>query len=104
MRIIPLKPLPSQVLNVVLNNQNCQIKIYQKFYGLFIDLYINDVIIIGGVIAEDRNRIVRSIYLGFIGDLAFVDTQGQSNPEYSGLGDRFFLAYFDSDEVTALVS
>ena len=37
--------------------------------------------------------LVRSAYLGFIGQLAFFDTQGTSDPDYSGLGTRYQLVY-----------
>lgn len=100
MLVIPIQPLPSQTVNVVLNEQPCVITIYQRSTGLFVDLDLNDTLVIGGVIAHDRNRIVRSEYLGFSGDLAFVDTQGISDPEYTGLGDRFILAYFLPAELT----
>jgi hypothetical protein len=94
MLTVPMKPLPSQTLAVTLGGQSCQINIYQKFCGLFLDLYVNGVLIIGGVLCHDANRIVRSAYLGFIGDLAFFDTTGSSDPVSTGLGSRFILVYF----------
>jgi len=93
MLIIPINPVPSQVLNVQLADQACTIRIYQKFYGIYLDLLVSDVLIIGGVKCEDRNRIVRDIYLGFLGDLTFIDNQGLSDPTFTGLGSRFSLAY-----------
>ena len=68
MLIIPIKPQASQQVNVPLAGQPCTINVYQKTTGLYVDLYVNDVLIIGGVIALEANRIVRSAYLGFIGD------------------------------------
>lgn len=100
MLVIPIQPLPSQTIDVVLNEQPCSIKIYQRSTGLYVDLDVRDVLVIGGVIAHDRNRIVRSDYLGFIGDIAFVDMQGTEDPVYTGLGDRFILAYFFPNELT----
>lgn len=106
MQIIPIQADPSQTLAVTLGTQQCTISVYQKFYGLFLDLYAtNDIsgplpsLIIGGQICQNLNLIVRSIYLGFIGDLAFVDTQGSSNPIYTGLGTRFLLVYLTPAEV-----
>jgi hypothetical protein len=97
--IIPLQPTPSQTVFVTLNNQPCQIDVYQKATGVFVDLYLNDELTIGGVIAENNNVIVRSAYLGFIGDLAFVDTGGDTNPTYIGLGGRYVLAYYLPSEL-----
>lgn len=100
-QIIPLQPVPNQVVTVTLANQLCQINVYQKAYGLFVDLYVSNVLIIGGVIAENLNRIVRSLYLGFVGDLAFIDNQGNLDPVYTGLGTRFSLAYIEASELPA---
>lgn len=101
MMTIPLAPVPSQTLNVVLAQQNCTLNIYQRITGLFIDVYVNDALIIGGVICENANRIVRSAYLGFIGDLAFYDTQGKSDPVSSGLGAQYQLVYLETTDLTA---
>ena len=95
MQIIPLQPVPNQTLQVTLAGQSCAINVYQKFYGVFVDLYVGGTLIIGGVIAENLNRIVRDAYLGFVGDLAFYDTQGESDPTYAGLGTQFILLYIE---------
>ena len=95
MLIIPLQPTASQTVSVQLAGQNCQINIYQKSTGLYCDLYVNGVLIIGGVICQNRNRIVRDLYLGFIGDLIFIDTQSNTDPVYSGLGAQYVLAYLE---------
>lgn len=100
MQIVPLQPFASQTLQVTLAGQNCQINLYQKQFGLFSDLYVSNVLIIGGVLCENLNRIVRSTYLGFIGDLSFFDTQGESDPFYSGLGTRFQLAYLEVSDLS----
>ncbi|OIN06074.1 hypothetical protein BFS86_19385 [Shewanella algae] len=93
MEIIPLKPIPNQAVSVQLGQQNCQVNVYQKPTGLYIDLYVDNLLIIGGVIAENQNWIVRSAYLGFVGDLFFLDNQGSDDPNYMGLGGRFSLVY-----------
>lgn len=92
--IVPLLTQPAQVLSVTLNNQPCNINIYQRTTGLFVDLGINNTLIIGGVIALDRVKIVRDAYLGFIGDIAFWDSQGTRDPDWTGLNTRYFLGYF----------
>lgn len=101
MQIIPLLAVPSQNLEVTLANQTCQIVVYQKSTGLYLDLYVNNSLIIGGVICENLNRIVRSTYLGFVGDLAFIDNEGSADPYFTGLGGRFSLAYLEQSELTA---
>lgn len=96
MQIIALDPVPSQLVSALLGSQNCQIAVYQNSSGLFVDLYVDGELIIGGVIAQNLNRVVRSLYLGFTGDLAFIDNQGNADPYYTGLGgntSRFSFAY-----------
>lgn len=100
--VVPLQPLPSQQVQCQLGGQACTFNIYQQAYGLYIDVYVGQTLIIGGVIAENLNRIVRSAYLGFIGDLTFWDTQFLENPVYTGLGARFLLIYLEETEALAI--
>lgn len=95
MRIIPLNPVASQTLAVALALQPAQINVYQKRFGMFLDLYVNNELIIGGVICQNINRIVRNTYLGFVGDLIFYDNEGNTDPYYTGLGSRYSLIYLE---------
>ena len=99
MVIIPLQAVPSQALSVTLGNQISQVSLYQKDTGLFIDLFVDNTLVIGGVICQNLNRIVRSVYLGFSGDLVFIDNQGDTDPVFSGLGTRYSLAYLSPAEL-----
>lgn len=99
MDIIPLQAVPNQVVNVQLAGQPCTINVYQLVGGLFIDLLVNGQLVIGGVICQNLNRIVRDLYLGFIGDLTFIDNQGASDPIYTGLAARFSLAYLSTTDL-----
>lgn len=102
MQQVPLQATANQTINVQLNGQSCTLNVYQKSTGLFMDVLVNDMLIIGGVICENLNRIVRSLYLGFIGDFAWLDTQGTLDPYYQGIGARYYLLYFDADELAPL--
>lgn len=101
MQIIPTQAVPNQAITVTLAEQSCQINVYQKLYGLFVDLYVLDTLIVAGAPALNLNRIVRSTYLGFVGDLIFIDTQGADDPSFTGLGTRFHLAYLEASELIA---
>jgi len=90
---IPLNPVPSQILSVQLGGQSCRINVRQRRTGVFVDLYMQDVPIALGVKAIDRKFLVRAAYTGFIGDIFFVDMQGEENPQYQGLGSRWQLAW-----------
>lgn len=97
---IPISAVPSQVMSVQLGGQSCQIKVYQKSTGVYCDLAVNNVPVVTAVLCLDRNKLVRHKYLGFVGDLAFVDTQGKSDPDYTGFGTRYQLIYLESTDLT----
>ena len=102
LQVIPLSDAPSQTVGVQLNNQPCRLFVYTKSIfapiappgmiesdptpvyenknPVFLDLYLNDVLVVGGVLCRDRTLILRDSYLGFSGDLAFVDIQGTESP------------------------
>lgn len=116
-QIVPVRPLVSQILTTTLNGQATTLKLYFKqiqapvvtglpseppafedFNPLFCDVYLTQNnqtnLVIGGVLCQDRNRIIRDTYLGYSGDLAFIDTQGRDDPTPNGLGSRFVLTYW----------
>ncbi len=93
LQVVPLLATPAQTFTASLGEQRTRANIYQKAFGMFVDLYVNDVLIIGGVKAHNLTKIVRDAYLGFIGELYFFDTQGNSDPTYDGLGGRYVLIY-----------
>jgi len=114
-QIVPLQAVPAQLVNVTLGSQACAIKVYGKNISVavlpsggiptippvyedqnpvLLDLFVNDVLVIGGVLCLNQNLIVRDSYLGFVGDLAFIDTQGNDDPQISGIGSRWLLTYW----------
>ena len=93
LQTIPLSATPSQLSRVSLGGQPCTIKVYQKSTGLYLDLLVSDKPVITGRLCHNANRLVRDEYLGFVGDLMFVDTAGSSDPDSTGLGGRFILTY-----------
>lgn len=105
MLVIPTQPFASQTLSVTLAGQACTINIYQlDDFGLFLDLYVNNALIVGGRICQNANRIVRAAYLGFIGDLAFFDQnagpqQPATDPVYTGLGTQYVLMYLEVSDL-----
>lgn len=107
MLIVPLQPVAAQTLSITLGNQPCQISVLQKSTGLYLDLYVNNALIIGGVICLNGVRIVRDAYLGFLGDLFFSDTFATPTQEGidpvggPGLGSRWLLMYLAASEISA---
>lgn len=102
MQNIPVQPIPAQQLQVSLAGQNCTIVIYQKPQGLFVDLNSNGADISLATIAQNLNVLVPVTYAGFQGNLYFNDTQGTTDPVYTGLGSRYQLIYLSAAEYAAL--
>jgi hypothetical protein len=98
MQEIPLQPISSQSTKVVLDGQNCQLLVYQKPQGIFVDINVDGVDLVVGVIARDAVPLMCREYEGFAGNLMFIDTQGGSDPSYEGVGSRFNLVYLTADE------
>lgn len=104
MQVIPLQPIPNQTLQVQIEGQACTLDVFQTTFGLFMTVAIGDTVIIATVLCENLNRIVRSAYLGFDGDFSFIDTQGTSDPVYTGLGGadaQYQLLYLTAAEIAA---
>jgi len=98
----PVEARPNQRFNVTLNAQDVTLALRWRSTGLFVDLAFQSAEqIVAGGIARDRNRIVRSEYLGFVGDLVWVDSQGTNDPDWLAIGQRFFLLYLTPDELAA---
>jgi hypothetical protein len=106
MQIIQTSPVANQIVNTVLNNQATQLNIYQlddgTNYGLYMDVLLNNVQIIGGVQCLNRNLIIVNEYLGYSGDFMWVDMNSTaliynmlvgSDPIYTGLGTQYLLWY-----------
>ena len=94
MQIIPLTPVASQNFTIQLSNQNCEINLNQKSTGLFFDLFIDGNPIVQSMLCLNRVGLVAEAYLGFTGQLVFIDTQGTDDPSYQSLGSRFLLTYW----------
>lgn len=96
---IPLQPVPIQTLAVTLDRQACQIAVRQNGAHIYFDLQLNGEYIVRTRICRDRQRLLLDAqYRGFAGEFAFVDTQGTADPQFSGLGDRYQLAYLPLGE------
>jgi len=99
---IPLQPVTNQTLQVQLNGQACTLSLQQSLYGLFITVAIGTTLIVSNVLCQNLNRIVRDVYLGFSGDLVFLDTQGSAAPVYTSLGTRWQLVYLSPTDLSNL--
>ena len=101
MLIVPVQATPNQTFAMLLGNQNCEITLTTRFYGLFFDLSVGNIPVRNGVICQNQNRLIRYQSLGFAGDFWFTDTQGSDDPVYTGLGSRFLLEYIEASDLAA---
>lgn len=92
---------PYQSISVTLGGQACTINIYTKSINVpieqdiptdppvyeninpvFLDLLVNDVLVIGGVLLRNDSLVLMSTAYGFVGDFSIIDTSGNyEDPE-----------------------
>jgi hypothetical protein len=99
MLVVPIPAKPAQTLTTQLGGQNVGLTLRQKSTGLYADVYVNSVLIRGGVICRNGARLIQDAYLGFVGDLAFIDTLGTDDPYWTGLGSRWTLLYLEASDL-----
>lgn len=99
---IPLQPIPAQAFDITLNGQPCRIVLYQKGGYFYMDLTVNNAVVVQGRMVLNNVWIVRYAYLGLAGDLFMYDTMGTNDgPTYDLLGSRYRLYYATPDEIAA---
>lgn len=99
MLTIPLQQVPNQFLAVTLGDQYCELNIYQKEQGLFMDLAVNGQDVKSGILCHGNWLMIRYPVYNFDGDFLFLDTQGSDDPYYTGLGTRWVLCYYAGAEL-----
>lgn len=98
MKIIPLEAIPAETFQIVLDDQQCRITLYQCGRRMYLDLDVGDEAVCRGAICQNRASIVQSPTRLFSGSLHFWDTLGDEPPRYDLLGTRFQLMYISKDE------
>lgn len=101
MLVIPTQPVPAQSFSVTLDGQQMTFSIYQTNFGLFLDALLMNAPMITGQLCLNQEPLVQQSYLGFSGELQWVDTQGDDDPIYTGLGSRFVLVYLEAADLAA---
>ena len=74
----------------------------QGYTHLYLDLLLDGEPIVTTRICSNTTRLLQDAgYLGFVGDFTFVDTQGDDDPQYSGLGARWQLIYLEASDLAS---
>jgi hypothetical protein len=96
---IPLSSAPTQRLAVTLFGQACSIEVRQNGAGMYLSLWLGEKMILGARACRDRALMLTGAhYLGFAGDLMWIDNSGFDDPQWWGLADRWSLVYLDPSE------
>lgn len=97
---VPLQPVPNQTLAINLAGQSCQIALRYNGGPLFLDLTVGGVAVVTCKICRNLQRLLLDAqYHGFSGDFVFVDSQGDTDPTYTGLDDRYRLYYLAATDL-----
>ena len=99
MKRVPLFPVPNQTLAVVLAGQSCELALRQNGDNMYFDLTVNDVdIVLCRIVRNKQLLCLDARYRPFVGDFFFMDTQGDTQPEYTGLDTRYLLYYVETTD------
>lgn len=103
MQEIPLRATGNQTLQVVLEGQNCSLRLYTRSLSdgvetLFCDLSIDQDPVFYGCPCLDGLPMPLYTWLGMTGQLVFIDMEGDEAPHWSGLGSRWKLLYMSPAE------
>lgn len=106
MQEIPLRATGNQTLQVVLEGQNCSLRLYTRGLSdgvetLFCDLSIDQNPVFYGCPCLDGLPMPLYAWLGMTGQLVFIDMEGDEAPHWSGLGSRWKLLYMSPAEADA---
>jgi len=100
---VPLIVAPSQQLGITLDGQNVRLSVYRRNTGLYCDVSLNGVVVKTTVLCLNGMRLLEDTqYVGFVGDLVFVDTQGTLDPDWREFGTRYQLIYLEASDLAQL--
>ena len=91
--VIPVGALAYQSLRVSLSGHAVRLTLQQRGTGLYAAVWVDGVAVLAGALCQDRTWLVRQSACALPGDMGFADTQGTSDPDYTGPGRRFVLVY-----------
>ena len=91
--IIPLANIPNQKFNIDLDGQQCEFRFITRGVYMYMDLTVNGNNLINGQICLNEVDLIQYKHLKFNGRLYFTDTQGNLDPLYYGLNERWLLIY-----------
>lgn len=94
-QVIPLQAVPNQTFTVELAGQQCEFEFITRGLYMYMNLAVNGEKIINGQICLNNVSLISYKTSKFKGDLHFEDWNGDLDPLYYGLTDRWFLIYVE---------
>ena len=88
-----LMNVPSQDTTFSINGNKVGVKLLTRGSYLYCSISINDEARLNGIICHNKTNIIQYPIKELQGSLYFEDTQGDSDPIYDGLNDRWILIY-----------
>lgn len=96
---VPLFANPDQTLAITLAGQACEIALRQNGDNMYFDLTVNGVdIVLTRIVRNKQLLCLDARYRPFVGDFLFLDTQGDTQPVYTGLDSRYVLYYIEATD------
>jgi hypothetical protein len=92
-QIVPLPQSANATFSAVLDGQEAIFNLTTTDFGLFADVVYNGVPVINARLCLDRVDINPRRYNGMPQALFFADTQGTTDPIFTGFGSRYLLVY-----------
>lgn len=103
---IPLIQYPNQELQIILEEQNCTIKFYQRSGYCYMDLSLDNTVIKRGQLAIPGAPILANPTREFKGNFYIIDTvnraDAQELPNYEEFSTRYVLLYVTEEELNEL--
>lgn len=94
MNRVPLAAVPIQTFTMTLGGQSCEISLRQNGANMYFDLRVNNQdVVLSRIVRNKQLLLLDARYKGFRGDFLFNDTQGDTQPTYTGLNARYVLYY-----------
>ena len=95
---IPVTAIPNQRFSVTLNGQSCTIELRQIGPALMISLWVDDAVAYQNSICGTKCKLGQFNNAVLSGALFFIDTLGETDPEFTGLGERYKFYYVSADD------
>ena len=95
---IPVSPIANQRFSLELDKQQVEIELRQIGPALMCSVWVDEQVVFQNSICGNISRVGQFKSNLFDGVLFFVDTQGTSDPVFTGLGERYKFYFASVDD------